>query len=159
MIALHSPDQVVETGLLGYQPEKMPAKRACSIVRRSFSGPGWKQELKELRRFRAILRTMQQDFSALQTVWRSERGFDGMTARVGLVSGVRFGLAQRRVSMSSLPLVNRDRQRSLVRGTDMHITKMLCHAYFAGLPLSMHRAIRSETFASPTHMTVSAPPQ
>ena len=74
VIALHSPDGVVETGLLGCHREKMPAKLACSIVQRSFSGPGWKQELKELRRFRAILRTMRQDFSALQTVWR--RGGD-----------------------------------------------------------------------------------
>ena len=57
-----------------------------------------------------------------------------MTAKMGLVSTVWFGLAQRRAVNWSLPLVNRDRQRSLVRGTDMHITNMLCHAYFAGLP-------------------------
>ena len=31
-------------GLLGCHPEKMPAKLACSIVQRSFSGPVWKQE-------------------------------------------------------------------------------------------------------------------
>jgi hypothetical protein len=37
--------------------------------------------------------------------------------------------------------------------------KMLFHAHFAGLPLSRHSATSSETFASPTHMTVSAPPQ
>ncbi len=34
-----------------------------------------------------------------------------------------------------------------------------CHGYFAGLPWCRHSATRSETFASPTHMTVSAPPQ
>ena len=32
-------------------------------------------------------------------------------------------------------------------------------AYFAGLPWCRHSATRSETFASPTHITVSAPPQ
>jgi len=32
-------------------------------------------------------------------------------------------------------------------------------AYLAGLPLSRHSATSSETFASPMHMTVSAPPQ
>ena len=73
VIALHSPDGIDETGLLGCHPERMPVKRACNIVQRTFSGPVWKQELKELRRFRAIVRTMRQDFSALQTVWRSER--------------------------------------------------------------------------------------
>ena len=37
--------------------------------------------------------------------------------------------------------------------------KSLRRNYLAGLPLSRHSATRSETFASPTHMTVSAPPQ
>ena len=32
-------------------------------------------------------------------------------------------------------------------------------SYLAGLPRSRHSATRSEMFASPTHMTVSAPPQ
>jgi len=32
-------------------------------------------------------------------------------------------------------------------------------AYFAGLLWCRHSATRSETFASPTHITVSAPPQ
>ena len=73
VIALHSPDGIDETGLLGCHPERMPVKIACNIVQRTFSSPVWKQELKELRRFRAIVRTMRQDFSALQTVWRSER--------------------------------------------------------------------------------------
>lgn len=34
-----------------------------------------------------------------------------------------------------------------------------CPAHFAGLPCSRHDATRSETFASPTHITVSAAPQ
>jgi len=37
--------------------------------------------------------------------------------------------------------------------------KILRRNYLAGLPLWRHSATRSETFASPTHMTVSAPPQ
>jgi len=32
-------------------------------------------------------------------------------------------------------------------------------AYLAGLPCSTHKATNSATFASPTHITVSAPPQ
>ncbi len=42
---------------------------------------------------------------------------------------------------------------------DLGVGLLKCRAYFAGLPWSRHRATRSETFASPTHMTVSAPPQ
>src|SRR5713101_3675406 len=41
---------------------------------------------------------------------------------------------------------------------DLEVGLLKYHAYFAGLPGSRHRATRSETFASPTHMTVSAPP-
>jgi hypothetical protein len=40
VIALHSPDGVFETGLLGCPPEKMAAKLACSIEQDTFSGPG-----------------------------------------------------------------------------------------------------------------------
>jgi hypothetical protein len=39
VIALRSPDGVVETGLLGYPPEKKAAKPAWSIEQDTFSGP------------------------------------------------------------------------------------------------------------------------
>jgi len=39
VIALNSPDGVLETGLLGCLPEKMAAKLACSIAPSTFSGP------------------------------------------------------------------------------------------------------------------------
>jgi hypothetical protein len=35
VIALHSPDGVDETGLLGRHQERMPVKLACSVVQRS----------------------------------------------------------------------------------------------------------------------------
>ena len=44
-------------------------------------------------------------------------------------------------------------------GTPARRCKILRRTYLAGLPLSRHSATSSETFASPTHMTVSAPPQ
>ena len=48
---------------------------------------------------------------------------------------------------------------SVALASDLGVGLLKCHAYFAGLPWSRHSATRSEIFASPTHMTVSAPPQ
>jgi hypothetical protein len=39
VIALHSPDVVVETGLLMCLPEKTALKLACQVQRDTFSGP------------------------------------------------------------------------------------------------------------------------
>lgn len=46
MIALHSPDGVVETGLLGRPPEKKAANLASIIEHDTFSGPVSEQDLR-----------------------------------------------------------------------------------------------------------------
>src|ERR1017187_1906847 len=46
VIALHSPDRVVETGLLGCPPEKKAAKLAGSNEQDTFSGPVCARELR-----------------------------------------------------------------------------------------------------------------
>ena len=50
-------------------------------------------------------------------------------------------------------------KRRLIAASLPPIQLLKCGAHFAGLPCSRHNATRSETFASPTHMTVSAAPQ
>jgi hypothetical protein len=72
VIALHSPDGAVETGLLGCPLEKKAAKLACSIEQDTFPS-GLRARVAELRPFPANSRAIQADFSALQTVWRRGR--------------------------------------------------------------------------------------
>jgi hypothetical protein len=70
VIAMHSPDGIVETELLRCLPEKMAAKLACGIEQDTLSGPVASVKLAELRRFRAIFSAMRANFSAVQTAWR-----------------------------------------------------------------------------------------
>jgi hypothetical protein len=72
VIALHSPDGVIETGLLVCPLEKKAAKPACSIEQDTFLRSGLGVRVAELRQFSAIFGAMRLDFSALQTVWRRE---------------------------------------------------------------------------------------
>ena len=51
LIALHSPDGVAETGLLGCAPEKKAAKLDYSIEHKPFSGPVLGQELQDCAHF------------------------------------------------------------------------------------------------------------
>jgi hypothetical protein len=60
-----------ETGLLVRRPEKVSAGALSSVLSDTFSSPVRERKRAKLRRFRAISRVMQADFSALQTAWRS----------------------------------------------------------------------------------------
>ena len=73
VIAMHSPDGVVETGLPVRRPEKVSVRALSSVLSDTFSSPVRERKRAKLRRFRAISRVMQAAFSALQTAWRSER--------------------------------------------------------------------------------------
>src|ERR1035437_2810360 len=75
VIALHSPSDVVETGLRVCPSEKKARKLACDAqVLRS----GLRARVAELRQFQAIFRGMQPSFSATRAVWR--RGLNSITA-------------------------------------------------------------------------------
>jgi hypothetical protein len=66
----------------------------------------------------------------------------------------------RQLRLSAPPSTREDAiKRRLIAASLPPIRLLKCSAHFAGLPCSRHNATRSETFASPTHMTVSAPPQ
>ena len=73
LIAMHSLDGVVETRLPVRRPENVSVRALSSVLSDTFSRPVRERKRAKLRRFRAISRVMRQDFSALQTVWRSER--------------------------------------------------------------------------------------
>ena len=73
VIALHSPEEVFETGLVGCPPEKSAAKCIGAIEHATFSGPPLIGKVAELRLFRAIFKAIRTDFSALQTAWRRGR--------------------------------------------------------------------------------------
>jgi hypothetical protein len=51
VIALHSPDGVFETGLLGCPAEKNAAKLACSVEQDTFSSPVSERELRNCAHF------------------------------------------------------------------------------------------------------------
>jgi hypothetical protein len=73
VIALHSPEEVFETGLVGCPPEKSAAKCTGAIEHATFSVPPLIGKVEELRLFRAISRAIRTDFSALRTAWRRGR--------------------------------------------------------------------------------------
>ena len=78
VIALHSPDGLVETGQLMGPPEKKVPSLACWGQAGHSLRSGFRVRVAELRRFRAVFRGLQFGFSATQTVWR--RGRDSITA-------------------------------------------------------------------------------
>ena len=63
---------MVETGALARQPEKNAVKLAISGEQCTLSGPVLGPRIAKLRRFLAICKEIQADFSALETVWRRE---------------------------------------------------------------------------------------
>src|SRR6266576_3763464 len=73
VIALHSPDGVVKTGLPMCPPEKKGRKTCFGSKARHFLLSGLSATSEELRPFPAIFRSTQASFSALQTAWRRER--------------------------------------------------------------------------------------
>ena len=72
LIALHSPDGVVETGLLWCPPEKTRSKAHLQHSAVHFLRSDFRARIGKVRPFLAISREIQEDFSALQTVWRRE---------------------------------------------------------------------------------------
>jgi hypothetical protein len=72
LIALRSPDGVVETGLCMGPPEKNAPIACLWRSAGHFLRSGFGDGIAELRRFLAILAGMQPYFSATQTGWRSE---------------------------------------------------------------------------------------
>ena len=72
VIALHSPDGNLQTGLPVGPPEKRAAELAFWVQQDTFSESGLSAKYAELRGFSAIFRGKPQSFSAVETVWRRE---------------------------------------------------------------------------------------
>ena len=73
LIAMHSPDAVVKTGLPVRRPEKVIVRALNGVLDDTFSGPVREWKRAKLRRFHAISKVIQADFSAVQTAWRRGR--------------------------------------------------------------------------------------
>ena len=73
VIVFHSPDAVVETGLLVCPREKKAGRLDCRIGQDTFSGPVWESKLAKLRPIQAISQELQAGFSVVQAAWRRDR--------------------------------------------------------------------------------------
>jgi hypothetical protein len=93
VIASHSPDGVVETGLRVCPPEKKRMKACERSKAGHFLRCCFRTEVEELRRFSAIFRARRLDFSALQTVWRSERNSNSRYSFLNQQEPIRAGAA------------------------------------------------------------------